>query len=94
MSCSGGAPRFTKDPDATLDYLWDWTSWLGDDEIAFSNFFADLGIIIGSETNTATTATVWLAGGTPGVTYRVTNRITTVQGREDDRTAAVTVRQR
>jgi len=82
------AQKWTKDADAVLDYTIDWGStgdWLGSDTISSSTWTADSGITIDSSTNTTTTTTVWLSGGTAGATYTVTNRIVTVAGRTEDR---------
>jgi len=77
---------FRKDPDAVLDYLWDWTSWLQTGEtITTSTFIVPTGITKNSDTNTATTCTIWLSGGTIGATYKITNRIVTSAGRTNDR---------
>jgi hypothetical protein len=83
-----------KDPDAVLDYGCDWSKWLDGDTIATSTWTVATGITKGADTFNATTTTVWLSGGTDGVSYAVTNRITTAGGRTDDRTFTVSVRQR
>lgn len=79
---------FEKDTDATLDYSVDWGPWLGDDTISSSVWLLPEGaeLTIASQSNTATTATVWLSGGVLNKLYLVTNRINTVGGRVDDRT--------
>jgi hypothetical protein len=88
---------FRKDPDAVLDYKWDWSAWLAaeSDAISTSTFLPVDGLTFGtggqSPTHDSTTATVWLSGGTVGSSYEVTNRITTTGGRTDDRTARVDV---
>lgn len=78
-----------KDPDATLDWIFDWNDWLGESEtIASVEFILDPGISIDPVkgfTKTTKTATVWLTGGTEGQVYRVTCRVTTNEGRIDDR---------
>lgn len=75
-----------KDPDATLDWIFDWNEWLGDFEtIVSSSFFVDPGIVITQSGNTQKTATVWLSGGTEGLVYKITCRVTTSEGRTDDR---------
>lgn len=75
-----------KDPDATLDWIFDWNDWLGETETITSvEFIADPGITIEDQGNTTKTATVWLSGGTEGQVYRVTCRITSSEGRIDDR---------
>lgn len=79
---------FVKDPNAVLDYQFDWTAWLAEDEtISTSTMTAQDGITVDSDDNDTTTATVWLSGGTAGQRYEVTNRIVTNQGRTNDKTA-------
>jgi hypothetical protein len=86
---------FTKDPDAKLDWKFDWSPWLQTGEtIASSQFIVTAGITVDSTSNTSTNTTVWLLGGTPGLPYRVTNRITTSQGRIDDRSITIRVKDR
>lgn len=82
---------YLKDPDALLDYVIDWSAWLGGDTINTSAWAADSGITVSSSTNTTLTATVWLSGGTELSSYKVRNRITTTAGRTDDRTIEITV---
>lgn len=86
--------RFNKDPDARLDYMVDWTSWLGDDTITNSTWIVPNGINFEADTFTTTTATVWLSGGSLGSSYEVVNRITTDAGRIDDRTITIKIRQK
>lgn len=80
---------FLKDPDATLDYLVDWSGWLGSDTISASAWVVPDGITKTTDSHTTTTATVWLSGGTAGDVYRVTSRITTAGGRVNDRTITI-----
>lgn len=84
-----------KDPDAVLDWVWDWNEWLDDGEtIATSTFITSVGLTVNSESNTTKTATVWLSGGTVGQVYQVTNRIVTSAGRIDDRSITIRVSER
>jgi hypothetical protein len=84
-----------KDPDATLDWVWDWNEWLDEGEtITNSQFFTTVGLVISQQANTSKTATVWLSGGTAGQVYQVTNRITTSTGRIDDRSITIRVVER
>ncbi len=88
-------PRsFTHDPDAVLDYLFDWSDWLGADTIASHTVTAGTGLTVDSSTATTTAVTVWLSGGSVGQSYAVTCHIVTAAGREDDRTATITVQER
>lgn len=90
---------YTKDPDAVLDYTVDWNGaaalggpWLQTSEtITTSTWIVPVGITQNSTSNTTTTATIWLSGGTAGTTYEVTNRVVTNQGRTNDHTIRVFV---
>jgi hypothetical protein len=85
---------FAKDPEAVLDYSVDWTRWLAGDEIATSEWIVAAGITKASETNSPTKATVWLSGRAAGLSYSVTNRITTTGGRTEDRSFMIRVEER
>lgn len=84
-------PTFTKDPNATLDYKVDWEAWLDGDTIATSAWTVPDGLTADADSNTTTSATVWLSGGTEGTTYTVLNRVTTAAGRTDDRSILIRV---
>jgi len=83
-----------KDPDAILDYGFIWDQWLGADTIVSSSMIVEPGLVLDSDSNTTTTTTAWLSGGTAGEIYSVTNRITTAAGRTDDRTIKIKVIER
>jgi hypothetical protein len=84
---------FMKDPDAKLDYKIDWSDWLDGDTISASTWTVPAGLTKVSDTFSNTTATIWLSGGTAGLHYEVTNRITTGAGRIDDRTLSFRIRE-
>lgn len=88
------ARSFVKDPDAVLDYEWDWSAWLGTDTIASHTVTAATGLTVDSSTATSTAVTAWLSGGSVGASYAVTCHVVTAAGREDDRTATITVQER
>jgi hypothetical protein len=86
-----------KDPDAVLDYKWDFLTngWLATGEtISSHSVSADTGITVDDSTNDDDSVTVWLSGGTVGVTYEVSVRIVTNQARTDDRTVRFLVTER
>ena len=86
-----------KDPDAVLDYQYDWSDWLAIGEsISSHSVIEDAGITVDSSVADANTVTVWLSGGTAGQTYNVTVRIVTnnVTPRTDDRTVSFVVAER
>lgn len=77
---------FQKDPSDVLDYIVDWTSWLGGaDTIATSAFTVPTGLTMDSKSNTTTTATVWISSGIASQSYTVENTITTAGGRTASR---------
>ena len=84
-----------KDPDAVLDYQWDWSAWLSDDDsITSYTVTVDDGLTLDTDTNTSTAVTAWFSGGTIGERYDATAHIITADGREDDRTMRITVTER
>lgn len=83
-----------QDPQASLDWGTDWSSWLGTDTITTSTWTVGTGLTKGTDTHDATTATVWLSGGTAGIRYKITNHIVTAAGRTDERSFYVMVQDR
>lgn len=79
---------YKKDPNAVLDYKFDWTAWLLPllDTITSVTWVVSGGVVVNSSTNTTTTATAVVSGGTVGTDASVTCRIVTAGGRTDDRT--------
>ena len=100
------ASIFLKDPDAVLDYKFDWkaetngsgnSDWLVTGEtIASHTITAAAGITVNSssETDTDTSVTVWLSGGSAGTKYSVACKIVTTDSRTDERTITIQVVQR
>ena len=100
------AQIFVKDADAVLDYKWDWAAltngtgesdWLASGEtISTITVTAATGITVNSSsrTDSNTSDTGWLSGGTAGNDYTVACKIVTSASRTDERTVTVRVRQR
>lgn len=88
------ARDFVKDPDAVLDYQWDWSAWLAGDTIETYTVTASDGLTVDTDSSTSTAVTAWLSGGVAEQRYTVTCHVETVAGREDDRTITVTVMER
>lgn len=82
-----------KDANAVLDFTQDWSKWLIDgDTITESTWnMAPLGLVVEDSTHDDKTATMWVSGGVVGTTYKATNRITTAQGRVDERSIPIKV---
>lgn len=92
-------PYIEKDPDDDLDYTLNWNkkgdSWLGTDTIAsVLAWTVTTGLTSHDPAFTATTTTIWLLGGTDGVTYTVACKIRTAGGRTVERSFRVIVGQR
>lgn len=84
-----------KDPEAVLDYGFDWSDWLADGEtITDSTWSVSAGLTKDSDSFNDTATTIWLSGGTAGSSYTITNHITTSAGREDDRSHVLKVKDR
>lgn len=88
--------RFTKDPEAVLDYSFDWKEeWLEDDETIVSHVITvpDEMTLDRSEEADGKIA-VWLSGGLGGKTYRVECKISTNRGRVDERSIWIKIEER
>lgn len=83
-------PTIVKDPDATLDYGWDFTDVLDVGDSITSVVFtpqATSGLSVTQQSiSGGKIAYAWLTGGVVGSTWSVTCEYTTAQGRTDDRT--------
>ena len=86
---------FVKDPDAVLDYGFDWSSWLATGEtISTTTITAETGITKDSDSESSGVVTVWLSGGTAGNDYDVACKIETSASRTDERTITIRVKNR
>lgn len=83
-----------KDPNSTLDYQLDWSEWLGGDTIQTSVWTVPAGLTYESDSNTSTSTTVWVSGGTDGSVHIATNRVTTAGGRIADRSITFQLKER
>ena len=93
------AQIYTKDPDAVLDYAFDWNDssdpWLASGEtISSHTITADTGITVDSDSESSGVVTVWLSGGTAGQDYDVACKIVTSASRTDERTITIKCRNR
>lgn len=84
------ATQFLKDPSSKLDYGFDWSLWLETgDTISTVVWTVPAGLTKESEENSSTVTKVWLSGGTLSTLYTVSGKITTSQGRIDERSFTV-----
>ena len=84
---------YKKDPNATLDYTFDWTAYLTPiaDTIASVTWVLGDGLTKVSQSNTTLTATAFISGGTVGENLQLTCRIVTTGGRTDDRSVTLKI---
>ena len=88
---------FTKDPDAVLDYAFDWTvkDWLQGGEVITSHVVTvGTGLVKDSDAESDGVVTVWLSGGTAGESYIVACKIVTDLGRTDERSIEINCNER
>ena len=88
---------FTKDPEAVLDYTIDWTDWLIDsDTIIASTWTVPAGITKNSDaiSENGLLTIIWLSNGIAGTNYSLVNHIITTEGRQDDRTIIIRIREK
>lgn len=83
-----------KDPDEVLDYLVDWTARLDlAENISTSAFTVVSGdVVIQTMSFTTKKSTVWLTGGTSGISCVLRCLITTTAGRTYDEAVRLRVR--
>ena len=83
------------DPNASEIYRWDWLDWLEGETISAQSIIAEAGITATLVTLGTTYVDIRILGGTAGVTYGVTNRVTSsANARIQDRTVRFAVRER
>lgn len=85
---------FIKDADSTLDYVFDWSEWLGTNTISSYEVIVPEGLTKESDSQADGKVTVWLSGGACGERYTVTCRITTSAGRIEDRSMVLQIMDR
>ena len=88
-----------KDPEAVLDYAVDWgAEYLGGDALTQSSWSvvpAEAGgLTIVSNRFDLLNSSVQVGGGIAGRIYRLTNHVTTAEGREDSRSIMLRVETR
>ena len=85
-----------KDPGASLDYAIDWgPEYLDDDQIGSSSWttspIVSGGLAILSSSHDGRVATVKINGGIAGHVYQLTNIVSTILGRADQRSLTIRV---
>jgi hypothetical protein len=93
------ASSYPIDPQARLDYYVDWSAWLADGETITTSTWTvsnydDTAPDISDTIDSDTAPGVWVTDTTLGDKLRLTCHIITSEGREDDRTLSLIVKQR
>lgn len=85
----------SKDPNAVLDFVFDWTPYLKPTQDNIVNAAASKtgGITIDDVSFTTKKVTVWVSGGTVGETAQLTCTITTEDGRIDERSMFIKIKE-
>lgn len=84
-----------KDPHSNLDYGFDWSSYLVTGEtIVASVWTMPTGLTEGTKQIADTSTKVFISGGTAGEVYTVANKITTSDGRVDERSFEIVMENR
>lgn len=84
---------YRKDPNATLDYTFDWGLYLAPllDTIISVTWITSTALTVVSQSKTGTTATAFVSGGVENTVENLTCRIVTAGGRTDDRSIALKI---
>ena len=90
-----------KDPNAKLDYAFRWHDWLSPFGDSINSYVITIspsaisgGLVNEGDTTSSGCVVVWLSGGTPRSQYSVACKITTAQGRIDERTMIMNIREK
>jgi len=94
-----GKPTVDKDPNAVLDYVFDWSAWLAahapaDTISSAIVLVSGVSLVTAASIESGVRVRAWLSGGTVGEPAFATCRITTAGGRVDDRTITIKVKER
>lgn len=84
-----------KDPQSVMDFLVFWGDWLLDnnvDTILSSTWIVPAGVAVVKDGIAGDYTVIWLGASTAGLRLVLTNRITTVQGRTQDQSFTLIVR--
>ena len=85
---------FLKDPEAVLDYAFDWSSWLASGETISTETLTGSGVTVDSSSESDGVVTAWISGGTAGQTATVACKIVTSASRTDERTIKLKIQER
>ena len=90
---------YIKDPEAVLDYAFDWSDWLDStsspaETISSHTITVPSGITKDSDSEFGGTVTIWLSGGTEGNNYKIECKIVTSESRTEERSITILCQER
>lgn len=100
IQSASGKWEIVKDPDALLDYSFDWTAWLAvstpADTIATHTCTVSGATTaeVENESEAGGVVTAWVSGGAVGDKIALKCKITSASGRVDERTVYLKVKER
>lgn len=86
--------RLDKDPNARLDYRFEWADFLETGETITDQVVVAPGCNVESFAVVGTAVVAWISGGTLGSTVYATCHITTSAGRQNDGTIILNITDR
>ncbi len=95
ISYAGGLAFIDKDPEAELDYSFDWAAWLAEGEaIASHSIIAETPLEVVTSSSAGAVVTAFVRGGVDATLLRLTCRVVTdsTPPRKDDRTLHLRIR--
>lgn len=85
-------PSFIKDPQAVLDFNWDWSGWRGANEsIVSQTVVAAAEITVESSSIVGKAVAAWISGGYVNTSHVIACTITTSAGRTETRRIQISV---
>ena len=95
LNADTGEHEFVHAPSASLDYGFDWTSWLAAGEtIVTSDWVVESPLTKSLEQTVDGVTSLFVTGGVIGKIYKVANTITTSLTRTDTRTIKLSCKAR
>jgi len=81
-----------KDPDESLDYEFDWTTFIGDDKIATHSISATDANLVTSKIDSSNKKVIFrISGGVAGIPALIENTVNTSSGQVIQRTAIIRI---
>lgn len=80
-----------KDPSAVKDYGFDWSAWVSSGDSIQTSVFSAGTLAVTSQSISSHTTICFVSSGDAGSVHRLTNCISTTQGRIDERSVELQI---